>query len=1076
MTALENWLPGDHVFLWGINLLVLVTLISMAALLTARCVRRSPAVKWEVLRAGLVLVLISPGIVLIAQATGISLVSVSLEGEPVATRTRPVIRPIVADREIQSRAETVSGGSVAEVFARPSAGGEEIAAMTATTPSRFDVGGDPDGIEAMQGTFAPSAELSAASAVRCLLAFLFAAWCCGTALFLVRLARAWWKLETIRRTARPISTGIVDRVVRGVCDDLQISRMPRVTASTRVGSPIAVGVWRPEVILPEGLLNQLGHLELRSVLTHEVAHIARRDLIVVFGQNLAVSLLWLHPLVHVLNRQLALAREEVCDNYVLGTIDAPSYSRILLRLAELIQVADPQLVSVSLLPGDWKLESRIAGILSDGRNTMTRLTRRSRSLVLMLSAAIAVVGAHVTMTFSEGVEPDKESATQTAEVSTAAADGVDPEEPADTSAAAQFRFAGQVVTPDGNPVGGARIYFATRKARQLAMTDAEGHFEFTRKKSQLPNRAQWGVNRLVAVADGYGPAWLKAIIFDVSGNARSDWETRNPNSRFPRVWESTERVLKLVEDDVPIQGRIVDLEGRPVEGVAIQPRFVDEIYARYAFDEVTTDANGAFEVHGVGRNRTVRLVAKGDHTAFSVFFARTEHGETITRPSRPIEDGPDFPGATRNVRVVYSARPVHAVAPSVPVEGSVTDADTGAPIAGVTIYAYGLENNPEVGRREEFNVITDEGGRYRMTGLPVGLNELLAIGDGSQPYLPAGVNVQTNDDESVLTRNFTLKRGVWLEGRVTDAANGDPVRATVEYSSMFDNPYLVQAPGFEQISAGGPYRTDQSGHYRLPVLPGPGIVTINAADRRVYPTGIMSEALAAEYRGGSMLLQTRPGLIFPLGFNFLASINPADTTSREELNIQLEAAPDVAVRFVDPDGQPLTGVSVTDYTQSNGFTTDDSTVLKGDVYVARNFLATQPRKLVAWHPEQNLAGQLVIREQPDGDLKFALQPAGAIRGRIVHEDGRPRPARFYRSLTNAPADLEYGLLSGTDDTLTTNADGDFEFRWLVPGLKYRVSAVHPTAGRFLGLLLDDVTVEAGETRDLGDVQIQRDIP
>lgn len=1071
MTALESWLPGDQVFLWGLNLLVLVTLICITALLVVRCVRRIPAAKWGVLCAGLTLVLISPGIVLISQATRIGLVRVSLEGEP-AARTRPLVQPVAADTEFSDPAQTASIGPVLETLPATRPGDAGRSTVTAAVPG-IEVAGLGDRTEAVQGIVNPPAGTDVAAVVRWLLTGVFAVWCCGVALFLIRLFRAWWKLESIRRTARPISTEVVENVLRSVCEELRIRRIPRLTASPRVGSPLAVGVRRPEVILPEGLLAQLSPSELRSVLTHEAAHIARRDLIVVFGQNLAVSLFWMHPLVHVLNRQLSLAREEVCDNHVLGTIDAPSYSRMLLRLAELIESADPQLVSVSLLPGDWKLETRIADILSEGRSRTTRLTGRSYSLVLALSVAIAVVGAHATLTFSEVVDGDANGAQQ--DEDTTAADNVAPEQSSETPGL-EFRFAGLVTTPGGSPIEGARIYFATRGARPLATTDAQGRFEFSRTKSRLPNRAQWGVIRLVAVADGYGPAWLKAINFDVSGNARRDWEARNPNGRFPAVWANAERVLRLVEDDVPIEGRIIDLEGRPVEGVTIQPRFIDQTYARYAFDEVTTDANGEFEVRGVGRGRTVRLVAKGDRTAFSVFFARTEQGETITQPSRPLEEGSPFPGDTRNVRVIYSATPVHAVASSVPVEGTVTDADSGEPIAGVTIYAYGLENNPEVGRREEFNVFTDDRGRYRMTGLPIGFNSLAAIGDGSRPYLPVSVGVQTSDEQLLLTRDFTLKQGVWLEGQVTDADSGRPVRAIVDYSALFDNPYLAQAPGFEMMPTGGMYHADRSGHYRLPILPGRGIVTVNAADQRQYPTGIMSEALAAEYPSDGLLLQTRPGLIFPAGFNYLTSVNPAETTDTAELNVQLQAAPTVTVRFVDPDGQPLWGVSVTDYTLSRGFTINDTTKLTGDAYQVRNYLAAQPRKLVAWHPGQNLAGQLVIREQPSGELTLALQPAGTIRGRVVDEDGQPRAVQFIRSVVDSPLDLDAGVLTGTDDVFATNADGEFEFQWLVPGVTYRVPAVDTTVGRFLGMLLDGVTLEAGETRDLGDVQIQQVTP
>src|SRR5205085_1358200 len=54
-------------------------------------------------------------------------------------------------------------------------------------------------------------------------------------------------------------------------------------------------------------------------------------------QRLAVILFWPHPLIHQLDRELARAREEVCDNFVLRRTAAPAYARTLLQVAESVQ-------------------------------------------------------------------------------------------------------------------------------------------------------------------------------------------------------------------------------------------------------------------------------------------------------------------------------------------------------------------------------------------------------------------------------------------------------------------------------------------------------------------------------------------------------------------------------------------------------------------------------------------------------------------------------------------------------------------------------------------------------------------
>ena len=62
---------------------------------------------------------------------------------------------------------------------------------------------------------------------------------------------------------------------------------PHVLVSRRVTTPLAVGFSRPSVILPERLIGVASGDEMRDVLVHEVAHIVRRDHLVVLLQELA---------------------------------------------------------------------------------------------------------------------------------------------------------------------------------------------------------------------------------------------------------------------------------------------------------------------------------------------------------------------------------------------------------------------------------------------------------------------------------------------------------------------------------------------------------------------------------------------------------------------------------------------------------------------------------------------------------------------------------------------------------------------------------------------------------------------
>src|SRR5262249_1739880 len=115
-------------------------------------------------------------------------------------------------------------------------------------------------------------------------------------------------------------------------------------------------------------------------------------------------------------------------------------------------------------------------------------------------------------------------------------------------------YSGRVLGPDGKSFVGATVSVwtgasKTQRSRILEKTDRDGRFRITVPRAQL-ERA-----RVVAAAEGYGPDWA---------------ELRPPTPK------DRELTLRLARDDVPINGRIVNLEGRGIAGVTIQVRKMEK--------------------------------------------------------------------------------------------------------------------------------------------------------------------------------------------------------------------------------------------------------------------------------------------------------------------------------------------------------------------------------------------------------------------------------------------------------------------------------------------------------------------
>ena len=215
-------------------------------------------------------------------------------------------------------------------------------------------------------------------------------WLAGTVALSWGIFRSWWKLRQVRRDVLPIDPLDLHAVTAEVRQAMNVQVLPPIVESQQICSPIATGLRQPLIILPVGLCRQLTRPQLRDVLIHEAAHIVRLDDLVVLLQAVTRAVLWPHPLIHLLNRELAAAREDICDNFVLGCSDTVSFAETLLELALRVK-ANPALpAAMGLFPVRGKLETRVSGLLDERRSTKIRLERTTSVVVALSILALAV--------------------------------------------------------------------------------------------------------------------------------------------------------------------------------------------------------------------------------------------------------------------------------------------------------------------------------------------------------------------------------------------------------------------------------------------------------------------------------------------------------------------------------------------------------------------------------------------------------------------------------------------------------------------------------------------------------------
>ena len=640
----------------------------------------------------------------------------------------------------------------------------------------------------------------------------------GVIAMLGRLCFALWGGHRLRRSAIPVRDERLLARIREQASRIGLKVAPVVAYCERVTIPVVAGVLRPMILLPIWLGTEMDPEQVLVILAHEMAHIRRFDLFVILLQRLMETALFFHPVVWYVSRQLSFERENCCDDLVVHAgCESVRYASTLVQMAELCAahhpaIGQPLLSAAGANGGNGSdLKRRVVRLLSDPQRL--RLTR-SDSMTLLLIAALtmgAISGVWrraAAETYSAPISASLALMTQE-EVSTPdkakreVADRNDESEfggkvvDSNQSAKSEITVCGVVLKPDGKPAAGAVVRAAAMPqwllwelvvAKDLksplseAIADSQGMFSIRFPRHPFGDvsgfdenwRDIWKTTQIAASLTGYGPAWVI----------------------YGGIDATQPLTLRLVED-LPLRGRVIDLEGRPIAGTSVKvsapqaakeedlSRWIAGIKAGEAPatihlkvplsvesrligtpTAVTTDADGRFEVRGLGRERVVSLTFAGEQVAYREAQAATREMETLQQVL-----GYQFAGKDS----VFGATFTFSAEPARTIEGIVKDAKTGELLPDVSVESKTMTSYP-YGKYRVLKTATDENGRFRLIGMPKGAeNRIWIVPNEHQPYFMRDVDVPDPVGLGPVRMEIELHRGIWITGRVTDGATGAPV-------------------------------------------------------------------------------------------------------------------------------------------------------------------------------------------------------------------------------------------------------------------------------------------------------------
>jgi uncharacterized protein (TIGR03435 family) len=205
-------------------------------------------------------------------------------------------------------------------------------------------------------------------------AILVALWAIGCGALLFSSWVRWRRIRVAVRAGSPVPLGI---------------GMPALSSASII-EPGVFGVFRPVLLLPDGIGERLAPAELQAILAHELCHVRRRDNLATLMHMVVEAVFWFHPLVWWLGARLMDERERACDEEVLRRgSEAEAYAKGILKVCELY-LQSP----LKCVPGvtGANLKKRIEAIMAN-RPTLSLNLPKKVGLILagILALAIPVI-------------------------------------------------------------------------------------------------------------------------------------------------------------------------------------------------------------------------------------------------------------------------------------------------------------------------------------------------------------------------------------------------------------------------------------------------------------------------------------------------------------------------------------------------------------------------------------------------------------------------------------------------------------------------------------------------------------
>ncbi len=204
-------------------------------------------------------------------------------------------------------------------------------------------------------------------------------------MLLVGVGRLWW----LASRARSIEGGRWQNLSEEVRHSYGL-RFPVRLLHSRHRSLLVTWGWRRARILLPAVADEWSDDQIRIVLAHELAHIARGDWVAQLAAEVLRAIHWFNPVLWIACRRLRIESECACDDAVLARgVEGSEYATHLLALARRLNTESQPWLPAPAMARPSSLEGRVRAMLNDTINRRP-LTWTGRVAIVAALAALTL--------------------------------------------------------------------------------------------------------------------------------------------------------------------------------------------------------------------------------------------------------------------------------------------------------------------------------------------------------------------------------------------------------------------------------------------------------------------------------------------------------------------------------------------------------------------------------------------------------------------------------------------------------------------------------------------------------------